>query len=348
MKVNLPNPHDFLEGLPRVALPKGMLCSDSVDSTMDVAREQLDWLSDRKIPVAILVDEQRQGRGRMGRQWLAPSGTSVLLSIAMRPTWLKASQVASLIWIGSIAVCEAIAEITDLNPLIKWPNDVVIPQDNPVPGERVIIKVMGDGDASSDTIRDSVRDNMQELGLDVDLDKDDVPVIEGDDNASLLAQQLQGALQGRGMTAHLERHDAAAPEKVAGILLESGSKRRFVEWAVLGIGINVSNSPPLGFVNYPPTSLWEATGQEIDRGDVLHALFKHLDTWYVRLQEGEHEAIYGRWRSLLHTIGREVTIDTRRGQVKGVAEDVDPWGALRVRDEDGKVHIISNGDVNAP
>lgn len=342
MKVNLPNPHDFLEGLPRVALPKGIFCSDSVDSTMDLAREQLDWLSDRKVPVAILVDEQRHGRGRMGRQWLAPPGTSVLLSLAMRPTWLKASQAAALLWVASIAVCEAIAEITDLAPLIKWPNDIVIPQENPVPGERVIIKVMGDRDTSIDTIRD--------LGIDLgdDLAEDDVPVIAGDDNASVLARQLQGALHGRGMKTELERHDAAAPEKVAGLLLESGSRGRYVEWAVLGLGINVSNSPPLGLVNYPPTSLWEATGEEIDRGDVLHAVFKYLDNWYVRLQEGEHEAVFGRWRSLLHTIGREVTIDTRRGQVKGVAEDVDPWGALRVRDEDGKVHIVSNGDVNAP
>ena len=38
-------------------------------STQDIARQQSDT------PVAVLTDHQTAGRGRLGRQWLAPPGT---------------------------------------------------------------------------------------------------------------------------------------------------------------------------------------------------------------------------------------------------------------------------------
>ena len=33
-----------------------------------------------------VADEQTEGRGRLGRQWLAPAGTSLLVSVLLRPT----------------------------------------------------------------------------------------------------------------------------------------------------------------------------------------------------------------------------------------------------------------------
>src|ERR687887_2430043 len=33
----------------------------------------------------VVVDEQTEGRGRLGRQWLAPAGTSLLFSVLLRP-----------------------------------------------------------------------------------------------------------------------------------------------------------------------------------------------------------------------------------------------------------------------
>jgi len=70
----------------------------------------------------VLADEQRAGRGRLGRTWTAPARSSLLLSIVFRrsnaPIYLTA--------LSSLSIAEAIRECTGLAARIKWPNDVMI------------------------------------------------------------------------------------------------------------------------------------------------------------------------------------------------------------------------------
>ncbi|MDM8527513.1 biotin--[acetyl-CoA-carboxylase] ligase [Anaerolineales bacterium HSG24] len=72
-----------------------------------------------------LTDEQVAGRGRLGRQWQAPSGSSLLMSLLFRPTWLKPSQVQRLTMLCALALVEAIEQLTELTIKLKWPNDLV-------------------------------------------------------------------------------------------------------------------------------------------------------------------------------------------------------------------------------
>ncbi len=89
-------------------------------STNDDARAlALDGCPDRTI---ILTDEQRAGRGRMGRHWVAPRGSSLLLSIVLR----RRIPSISLTALCSLAVVDAINEVTGIAAQIKWPNDVMI------------------------------------------------------------------------------------------------------------------------------------------------------------------------------------------------------------------------------
>ena len=73
----------------------------------------------------VLADEQTAGRGRLGRQWLAPSGSSLLLSLILHPS-LQPRQIQRLAMITSLAACQAIDKITGLEVRIKWPNDLQI------------------------------------------------------------------------------------------------------------------------------------------------------------------------------------------------------------------------------
>lgn len=73
----------------------------------------------------IVADEQTEGRGRLGRHWEAPKGTSILCSVQLRPH-LSAARYPELTVLGAEASAEAIAVVADLKPTVKPPNDVLV------------------------------------------------------------------------------------------------------------------------------------------------------------------------------------------------------------------------------
>jgi BirA family biotin operon repressor/biotin-[acetyl-CoA-carboxylase] ligase len=72
-----------------------------------------------------VAEEQSEGRGRLGRPWHAPPRTSVLVSVLLRPR-VDSARLPELSLIAGGAVAEAIAEVTGIEPAIKFPNDVLI------------------------------------------------------------------------------------------------------------------------------------------------------------------------------------------------------------------------------
>lgn len=71
------------------------------------------------------ADEQTAGRGRLGRDWVAPPGSSVLASIALHPR-VPTAKLAELSLVAGRAVAQALADVADVVPEVKWPNDVLI------------------------------------------------------------------------------------------------------------------------------------------------------------------------------------------------------------------------------
>ena len=83
-------------------------------------------LAEDKAEGAIAVaEEQTEGRGRLGRTWDAPAGTSVLVSVLLLPA-MAASRLPQLSLVAGGAVADAILEVTGIEPAIKFPNDVLI------------------------------------------------------------------------------------------------------------------------------------------------------------------------------------------------------------------------------
>lgn len=72
-----------------------------------------------------VADKQVTGKGRRGRIWQSPSGTSVYMTILLRPKMepVKAPQITLLM---ALAAVDAIRKTLGLEAGIKWPNDVVI------------------------------------------------------------------------------------------------------------------------------------------------------------------------------------------------------------------------------
>ena len=73
----------------------------------------------------VVANEQTEGRGRLGRPWLAPAGTSLLLSILLRPK-VDPARLPELSIVAGRACAEAIAEVTGLETRVKFPNDVLV------------------------------------------------------------------------------------------------------------------------------------------------------------------------------------------------------------------------------
>jgi BirA family transcriptional regulator, biotin operon repressor / biotin---[acetyl-CoA-carboxylase] ligase len=72
-----------------------------------------------------VAEEQTEGRGRLGRSWEAPRGTSVLVSVLLLPA-MEPARLPELSLVAGGAVAEAILEVTGIEPMLKFPNDVLI------------------------------------------------------------------------------------------------------------------------------------------------------------------------------------------------------------------------------
>ncbi|TML68539.1 MAG: biotin--[acetyl-CoA-carboxylase] ligase [Actinobacteria bacterium] len=71
------------------------------------------------------AEEQTEGRGRLGRIWLAPPATSILASIVLVPQ-IAPERLPELSLVAGDAVARAIASETGAEPRVRFPNDVLI------------------------------------------------------------------------------------------------------------------------------------------------------------------------------------------------------------------------------
>ncbi len=137
--------------------------------------------------------------------------------------------------------------------------------------------------------------------------------------------------------------DAAHHRKLAGILTETIVAGTELAAVIVGMGINVNVDPAaLGPVMTPATSLLAELGRPVDRVSLLLATLGQIESRYGQVASGQ---IHNDWRQRLVTLGHQVTVTVSGEQLSGVAEDVNPDGALSVRDLAGNLHLISAGDV---
>jgi len=118
----------------------------SIESTNDIVR---DWLTSGSPEVCLAVAaEQTAGRGRLGRAWVAPEGTALLLSLGFRPSYLEADRLWRLSAAVALAMADAAEDVAGL-PLgalrLKWPNDIVVERPD---GLRKLAGLLGEAEAA--------------------------------------------------------------------------------------------------------------------------------------------------------------------------------------------------------
>lgn len=136
-------------------------------------------------------------------------------------------------------------------------------------------------------------------------------------------------------------------KKLGGILTElSVNSAGYADWAVIGIGINCSQSA----TDFPAeisgiaTSLNLCTEKNNDRAAVIAQLLLALQKMCDTLLDSE--SILSRYRSDCITIGREISL-VRGDEIRhGRALDVDNAGALVVQFSDGRTEAVNSGEVS--
>lgn len=96
---------------------------ESVESTQKIAHRFAS--EDAPEGTVIIAEEQLSGRGRMARRWHSPKYTGIWMSMIIRPN-IPLSNAPQLTLLAAVAIVQAIDEMTDLIPEIKWPNDILI------------------------------------------------------------------------------------------------------------------------------------------------------------------------------------------------------------------------------
>jgi BirA family biotin operon repressor/biotin-[acetyl-CoA-carboxylase] ligase len=133
-------------------------------------------------------------------------------------------------------------------------------------------------------------------------------------------------------------------KKICGILVESDVRGNKVDYAVIGIGINV-NLEVSEFPQIAPiaTSLSRELGSDVPRLKIVRSLLAQAEKLYLALADGD--SVFKQWRDRLVTLGKEVQVSSGEAVHKGIAESVAPDGSLLLRQPDGSLLKIVAGDV---
>jgi BirA family biotin operon repressor/biotin-[acetyl-CoA-carboxylase] ligase len=106
----------------------------SVDSTNRYVRDEA--LAGAPEGLVVVAEEQTEGRGRRGRSWAAPRGSSLLCSMLFRPA-LAPGELHLLPSVVGLAALDAALAVAGVDAGLKWPNDVLV-------GEAKLAGILGE------------------------------------------------------------------------------------------------------------------------------------------------------------------------------------------------------------
>jgi BirA family biotin operon repressor/biotin-[acetyl-CoA-carboxylase] ligase len=137
----------------------------------------------------------------------------------------------------------------------------------------------------------------------------------------------------------------AGDKKICGILTETECTAQAVQYAVVGIGINVNwhlkGHRELGGI---ATSLSDVCGIAISRVRLFQELLRRLDMRYGSLHD--RAGLNREWLQRCMHLGRPVRIVSEREALEGIARGITEQGHLLLESADGRMHEIICGDVS--
>ena len=206
-----------------------------------------------------LAEFQSAGRGRLGRSWEVPEGTSVMMSILLRPKF-EPQYAPTLTLVMGMAVAKAVKSL-GFDVSIKWPNDVVV-----------------------------------------------------------------------------------SHKKICGILTEMGVRDGKIDYAVIGVGINVNIREFPEEMADKATSLYLESGREFERSQIPGLVMEAFEEYYEKFAatcdlsglKEEYESILANYNQPVRVLAKE--------PYEGVARGITDGGELLVEKTDGTIVAVSAGE----
>ena len=135
-----------------------------------------------------------------------------------------------------------------------------------------------------------------------------------------------------------------ADRKVAGILVEASWMAEVLEYAVLGIGVNLKKGAiPTGPLDYPATFVDKYTQDRYRAEDLMGAILENLGKWYRQLGSKE---ITLAWQRALAFQGMDVILHGEGIRIEGTVKELLTDGRLQIRTADGEVFTAGTGELH--
>ena len=136
-------------------------------------------------------------------------------------------------------------------------------------------------------------------------------------------------------------------KKICGILTESSTDLEYIQYVVVGIGINCNQTEFDDEIKATATSISLETGKTVDRSKLLAKVFEYFEKYYETfIQTEDMSKLHEQYNELLINKGREVKIIEKDNVRVMSAVGINDMGALIVENENGNLEEIISGEVS--
>lgn len=234
---------------------------DVTGSTNNEARK----LAEHDAPhgTLVLADCQQHGKGRRGRVWETPPGTSIAMSLIVRPQ-IRPDHASMMTLVMGLAIAAACREMCQVETHIKWPNDVVV-----------------------------------------------------------------------------------NGKKICGILTEMSSEIDYINYLVIGAGINVNLAEFPEELKSMATSLYLEKREKTDRAALVAECMRQFENYYAKfLETQDMSLLQEEYNELLAGKDAPVRVLEPGNEHRGISRGINERGELLVELEDGTVEAVYAGEVS--
>lgn len=136
-------------------------------------------------------------------------------------------------------------------------------------------------------------------------------------------------------------------KKVCGILTELNMELDYIQYVVIGTGINVNLTELPEEIRRTATSLLLESGKEAKRAELLQEVLRCFEDNYKTYTETlDLSGVLDSYNSYLVNLGREVQVLDPKGEFTGIAMGINPAGELLVQTKDKGVARVYAGEVS--
>lgn len=133
-------------------------------------------------------------------------------------------------------------------------------------------------------------------------------------------------------------------KKFCGILIESAFQHHLLDYAVIGIGLNVNQKSFSGELADRATSLSRECDKEFDRKDIFHRVMTSLESLYTEVVKGNFSTTLKEWKTHSTMFDKFITLTQAGEEIHGRAIALAADGGLVLTTPDGQ-RVYYAGDV---